>query len=69
MEATERRLGKRPKYGAWDTAYDAFYVCEYFHHAGGFAAVPLNVGKRGGGRRFSFPRTAYRCARRSWRCR
>ena len=53
MEATERRLGTRPKYGAWDTAFDAFYVYEYFHQAGGFAAVPLNEGKRGAGRRFS----------------
>jgi len=53
MEATERRLGKRPKYGAWDTAYDAFYVYEYFHDAGGFAAVPRNQGKRGAERRFS----------------
>jgi len=53
MEVTERRLGKRPTYGAWDTAYDAFYVYEYFHQAGGFAAVPRNVGRRGSDRRFS----------------
>jgi hypothetical protein len=53
LEVTERRLGKRPKYGAWDTAYDAFYVYEYFHQAGDFAAVPLNEGKRGAERRFS----------------
>ncbi len=53
MDATERRLGKRPKYGAWDTAYDAFYVYEYFHQAGGFAAVPRNVGRRGSDRHFS----------------
>jgi hypothetical protein len=52
MDATERRLGRRPRYGAWDTAYDAFYVYEYFHQAGGFAAVPLNAGKRGGQRTF-----------------
>lgn len=41
MTVTERRLGFRPKYGALDAAYDAFYVYEYFHTAGGFAAVPL----------------------------
>ena len=53
MEATERRLGKRPKYGAWDTAYDAFYVYEYFHQAGGFAAVPFGEGNRRPHRQFS----------------
>jgi hypothetical protein len=36
----ERRLGFRPKYGAMDAAYDAFYIYDYFHQAGGFAAVP-----------------------------
>lgn len=41
MQQTERRLGHRPRYGAWDAAFDAFYVYEYFHTAGGFAAVPL----------------------------
>jgi hypothetical protein len=51
MAETERRLGFRPKYGAFDAAYDAFYVYEYFHHDdqsldAGFAAVPLS--KRGG---------------------
>jgi hypothetical protein len=40
MAATERRLGRRPRYGALDKAYDAFYVYQYFHAAGGFAAVP-----------------------------
>jgi hypothetical protein len=40
MVATERRLGHRPRYGALDKAYDAFYVYQYFHEAGGFAAVP-----------------------------
>jgi hypothetical protein len=40
MEATERRLGYRPKIGALDAAFDAFYVHEYFVEAGGFAAVP-----------------------------
>ena len=41
MAATERRLGRRPRYGALDKAYDAFYVYQYFHEAGGFAAVPF----------------------------
>lgn len=26
MAQTEQRLGFRPPYGAWDTAFDAFYV-------------------------------------------
>jgi hypothetical protein len=46
MQATECRLGRRPKFGALDAAYDAFYVYEYFHTAGGFAAVPFS--ERGG---------------------
>ena len=41
MQQVERRLGRRPRYGALDAAYDAFYVYQYFHEAGGFAAVPL----------------------------
>ena len=41
MAATERRLGRRPRYGALDKAYDTFYVYQYFHEAGGFAAVPF----------------------------
>jgi hypothetical protein len=54
MADTERRLGFRPKYGALDAAYDAFYVYEYFHRDdlpldAAFAAVPLS--KRGGKRR------------------
>ena len=36
-----RRLGFRPPYGAWDAAFDAWYVHQFFHDAGGFAAVPL----------------------------
>ena len=45
----ERRLGFRPSFGAFDAAYDAFYVYEYFHKAGGFAAVPFVI--KGGARR------------------
>jgi hypothetical protein len=43
MADTERRLGFRPKYGAFDAAFDAFYVYEYFHSLehDGFAAVPF----------------------------
>lgn len=40
MAQTERNLGRKPKSGAWDAAYDTFYVHEYFTLAGGFAAVP-----------------------------
>jgi hypothetical protein len=54
MADVERRLGFRPKFGAFDAAYDAFYVYEYFHRDQqplnvGFAAVPLS--KRGGKQR------------------
>jgi hypothetical protein len=47
----ERRLTFKPPFGAFDAAFDPFYVFEYFHVAGGFAAVPLT--KRGGFK-FSF---------------
>jgi hypothetical protein len=51
MADIERRLGFRPRFGALDAAYDAFYVYEYFHRDNlpldeAFAAVPLS--KRGG---------------------
>lgn len=38
---TQRRLGQAPRYGAFDAAFDAWYVYDYFHQAGGFAAVPF----------------------------
>lgn len=41
MAATEERLGRRPRYGALDAAFDAFYVYDFFDQAGGFAAVPF----------------------------
>lgn len=41
MAMVERRLGKMPRFGALDAAFDAFYVYDYFHQAGGFAAVPF----------------------------
>jgi hypothetical protein len=51
MADTERRLGFRPKYGAFDAAFDAFYVYDHFHSAehDGFAAVPYSG--RGGAQR------------------
>jgi hypothetical protein len=50
MADAERRLGFRPRYGAFDAAFDAFYVYEHFYRAAqpleaGFAAVPF--AKRG----------------------
>jgi hypothetical protein len=53
MAETERRLGFRPSFGAFDAAFDAFYVYEHFHRdaEAGFAAVPLS---RRGPRRFTF---------------
>ncbi len=53
MQQVERRLGRKPRFGAWDCAYDAHYVYDYFHQAGGFAAVPFNPGKKGGKRTFA----------------
>jgi hypothetical protein len=41
MAQLEHRLGGRPRFGAFDAAFDAFYVYEYFYNAQGFAAVPL----------------------------
>ena len=52
MQQVERRLGRKPRFGAWDCAFDAHYVYDYFHQAGGFAAVPFNPGKKGGKRGF-----------------
>jgi hypothetical protein len=51
MADTERRLGFRPRFGAFDAAFDAFYIYEHFHRDDlplydAFAAVPLS--KRGG---------------------
>jgi hypothetical protein len=43
MADVERRLGFRPKFGAFDGAFDAFYVYEHFDQAGGFAAVPFSL--------------------------
>ncbi len=46
LRDVERRLGRKPPFGAFDAAFDAFYVYDYFIEAGGFAAVPFC--KRGG---------------------
>jgi hypothetical protein len=43
MAQTEQNLGFRPRFGAFDAAFDAWYVYEHFHFADGqpgFAAVP-----------------------------
>jgi hypothetical protein len=54
LAAVERRLGFRPHFGAFDAAFDAFYVYAYFHsdQHQGFAAVPL--AKKGGYQERSF---------------
>jgi hypothetical protein len=55
MADVERRLGFRPKFGAFDAAFDAFYVYEFFHRddqpdlESAFAAVPFS--ERGGHRK------------------
>jgi hypothetical protein len=43
MQATTRRLGVHPRYGAFDAAFDAWYVYADFHNEehDGFAAVPF----------------------------
>ncbi len=52
MADAEHRLGFRPRFGAFDAAFDAFYVYAYFHRDGqtdiesAFAAVPFS--QRGG---------------------
>jgi hypothetical protein len=53
MAQVEARLGRKPRFGALDCAFDAFYVYEYFEQAGGMAAVPFNIGKKGGKRQFA----------------
>jgi hypothetical protein len=61
MHQVERRLGRRPKWGAFDAAFDAFYTYDYFHQVGGFAAIPYTA--RGGKEKRSFtPDGLPRCA-------
>lgn len=57
LAATERRLGFRPRFGAFDAAFDAHYVYAHFHREGacwqdGFAAVPYTQ-RNGTARTFS----------------
>ena len=57
MAQTERHLGFRPRIGAFDAAFDAFYVYGYFHRdddPSAFAAVPFvqKGGYKVTGRRF-----------------
>lgn len=47
LDTTEKRLGFKPHFGAFDAAFDAFYVFEYFHQTDadwtqGFAAIPFS---------------------------
>ena len=58
MLQTEQRLGFCPRFGTFDSGFDAWYVYAYFHRdedPGAFAAVPF--GEKGGykakGRQFS----------------
>jgi hypothetical protein len=53
MAQVEQRLGRKGRNGAWDCAFDAHYVYEYFHQAGTMAAVPKNPGKKGADRQFA----------------
>jgi hypothetical protein len=56
MADVERRLGFRPRFGAFDAAFDAWYVYEHFHRddeKGGFAAVPF--AQKGGHKRSFSP--------------
>jgi hypothetical protein len=45
MADVERRLGHPPRFGAFDMAFEAHYVYDYFLQAGGYAAIRLS--KRG----------------------
>ncbi len=53
MAEVERRLGRRPRFGAFDAAFDAFYVYEYFARDDSFAAVPFVAHGGQGPRTFS----------------
>ncbi len=61
MAQVEQRLGRRPRTGIWDTAYDAHYVYAYYAQDGGQAIVPLNTGRKGHDRQFA-PDGAPLCA-------
>jgi hypothetical protein len=58
MTVTEQRLGFRPRFAAFDAAFDAWYVYAYFHRdddPAAFAAVPFSEkgGYKAKGRQFS----------------
>ena len=44
MQQVEQRLGHKPRFGTADAAFDAHYIYDYFHQAGGFAAIPNRFG-------------------------
>lgn len=52
LAQVEQRLGFKPRFGALDAAFDAFYVYEYFNASGGFAAVPFVERGQKGKRQF-----------------
>jgi hypothetical protein len=59
MHQVEARLGKKPRFGTFDAAFDAWYVYAYFYREndprGGFAAVPFSEkgGYKANGRQFT----------------
>lgn len=58
MQKTEQVLGFKPRFGAFDAAFDAWYVYEYFHRDDdpeAFAAVPFSEkgGYKANGRFFN----------------
>ena len=55
MQQVSQRLGRRPRFGALDAGFDAFYVYDYFHNPDhdGFAAVPFSEKGRKGQRQFA----------------
>jgi hypothetical protein len=58
MTVTEQLLGFRPRWAAFDAAFDAWYVYDYFHREedpAAFAAVPFSEkgGYKAKGRQFS----------------
>jgi hypothetical protein len=61
MTQVECRLGFRPKYAAFDAAFDAWYVFEYFYSPDhdGFAAIPFT--ERGGYKRSFDPQGCPYC--------
>lgn len=66
MAQVEKRLGFAPPHGALDAAYDSHYVYDYFHQAGGFAAVPRV--ERGRDKDRHFPLMGYPFVTPNYRC-